>query len=141
MTNKFLSFTAKDLDRIIENNDNSYGDRGWSELKYREYERFLHDDQGGYVKDADNELVRDPLSLKGIFLEEIEGWISTIDEYGGEGQGDDYWVIVKIAPDDAEIGAPRYFKKSGYYASYDGGYLDGDCLEVRPREKTITVYE
>jgi len=35
----------------------------------------------------------------------------------------------------------RYFRKSGYYDSWEGGDWDGELEEVRPREKMITVYE
>jgi hypothetical protein len=57
--------------------------------------------------------------------------------YGGEGEGDQYWMVVSIS--DGET--TRYFRKDGWYASYDGGYLDGDTYEVTPQEKVITVYE
>lgn len=35
----------------------------------------------------------------------------------------------------------RTFRKSGYYASHYGYDWDGELIEVRPVEKTITVYE
>jgi hypothetical protein len=35
----------------------------------------------------------------------------------------------------------RFFKKVGYYDSWDSSNWDGDLTEVRPREKTVTVYE
>lgn len=60
-----------------------------------------------------------------------------IDQYGGEGQGDT-WYSVKYFPDD-----DVYIKVNGFYSSYNGTDFDGweDCQEVRPIEKTITVYE
>ncbi len=60
-----------------------------------------------------------------------------VAEYGGEGQGDEYWVVISLS--DGVL--TRYFRRDGWYASYDGGYLDGDTYEVRPQEKVITVYE
>src|ERR1044071_3816188 len=45
-----------------------------------------------------------------------------VAEYGGEGQGDDYWVVLSLS-DGINT---RYFRKDGWYASYDGGSLDGD---------------
>jgi hypothetical protein len=60
-----------------------------------------------------------------------------IAEYGGEGQGDDYWVVISIT--DGET--TRYFRKDGWYASYDGGSLDGETYEVKPVEKLVTFYE
>ncbi|QIN94157.1 hypothetical protein PP459_gp076 [Streptomyces phage Wakanda] len=35
----------------------------------------------------------------------------------------------------------RFFRKHGYYDSWEGGAWDGGLEEVRPREKMITVYE
>lgn len=35
----------------------------------------------------------------------------------------------------------RFFRKHGYYDSWDGGAWDGTLEEVRPREQMITVYE
>lgn len=61
----------------------------------------------------------------------------TVAEYGGEGQGDDYWLVISLADETAT----RYFRMDGWYASYSGGELDGDPYEVRPQEKVITVYE
>ena len=58
-------------------------------------------------------------------------------EYGGEGQGDQYWMVVSLS--DGET--TRYFRKDGYYASYDGGTLDGETHEVFPAENTVVVYE
>lgn len=59
-------------------------------------------------------------------------------QYGGEGLGDQYWMVVSLS--DGET--TRYFRKDGYYSSYgDGGNLDGDTYEVHPTEKVITVFE
>lgn len=63
------------------------------------------------------------------------GTINHVDQYGGEGQGDDYWVVAYFEKYDA------YVRIDGYYASYDGGYLDGEPRLVTPKQKTITVYE
>lgn len=68
----------------------------------------------------------------------VNGFTAKVEaEYGGEGQGEQFWVVVSIS--DGET--TRYFRKDGWYASYDGGYLDGDTSEVVPREKTIVIYE
>lgn len=65
---------------------------------------------------------------------EVEGLpkIELVEEFGGEGQGDDYWVVFKVGD--------QFFKKNGWYASYDGGELDGDLHEVFPTEVTRTEY-
>lgn len=61
-----------------------------------------------------------------------------VAQYGGEGQGDT-WYSVKYFPD-----LDLYIKVDGYYQSYCGTEFFGweqSCSEVRPVEKTITVYE
>lgn len=59
-----------------------------------------------------------------------------VAEYGGEGQGDEYWVVISVSDGKTT----RYFRKDGHYASYYGGELDGYTAEVQPKEKVITVY-
>lgn len=66
------------------------------------------------------------------------GQLFYVDEHGGEGLGDQYWVVVKILGED---GSERFFKRCGWYQSYSGGELDGPTIEVRPREKMVTLYE
>ena len=65
------------------------------------------------------------------------GTLDHVDEYGGEGKGDEYWVVFSLTDGDVT----RYFKKSGGYASYHGGELDGNLEEVSPKKKEITVWE
>lgn len=69
-------------------------------------------------------------------LVNIGSW-STIDKYGGEGQGS-RWDSTKFFPEHN-----IYIKTSGYYSSYNGADFSGweDCRQVVPTEKTITVYE
>ena len=61
-----------------------------------------------------------------------------IDQVGGEGEGD-YWHSVKHFK-DSDI----YIKIIGFYSSYIGvdfGSWENDCIEVKPKEKIITVYD
>jgi hypothetical protein len=61
-----------------------------------------------------------------------------VAEYGGEGKGDQYWMVVSLS--DSET--TRYFRKDGWYSSYgEGGSLDGNTYEVFPAEKVVVVYE
>lgn len=60
-----------------------------------------------------------------------------VAEYGGEGQGDDYWVVISISDGLTS----RYFRMDGYYASYSGGELDGEISEVTPVDRVVTFYE
>lgn len=54
-------------------------------------------------------------------------------EGGGEGSGESVWMVLKIGS--------QYFKKDGYYASYDGTHWDGDVTEVRRRQVTVNIWE
>jgi pullulanase/glycogen debranching enzyme len=56
-------------------------------------------------------------------------------ETGGEGSAEYIWQVWSVK--DAE-GNVQYFKKEGYYMSYDGSNWDGTLFEVEPYEKTVT---
>lgn len=65
------------------------------------------------------------------------GEIIEVDQYGGEGQGDT-WYSIKYFPDH-----DVYLRVDGWYQSYSGTDFNEweDVTEVRPKQKTITVYE
>lgn len=77
-----------------------------------------------------------PLPNPGFTLPGI-GRAVIVDEFGGEGQGDQYWLVFKVTEAD---GTERLFRRNGWYASYSGGEYDGPTEEVQPVQKTITVY-
>jgi hypothetical protein len=53
---------------------------------------------------------------------------------GREGGGEDIWVVIKVGD--------QLFRKDGYYGSgYGEDWDGGEPTEVRPVEKTVTVYE
>ena len=54
-------------------------------------------------------------------------------ESGGEGSGESVWTIIRVGV--------QFFKKTGYYASYDGTHWDGDVTEVKRKQRTVTFYE
>jgi hypothetical protein len=65
--------------------------------------------------------------------------LSHVDgEHGGEGSAEYIWQVWKTV--DAE-GNVQYFKKEGYYMSYDGSNWDGELFEVEPFEKTVTDWK
>ncbi len=73
---------------------------------------------------------------RGSVLEVPElGLLEAVEDYGGEGQGEEFWVVFRV------VSTGQLFRVDGYYSSYDGGSLDGSPYEVVPVEKTITVYE
>lgn len=53
-------------------------------------------------------------------------------EGGYEGGGEELWVVFKVGD--------QYFRKSGYYASYDGSTWDGALEEVEPYVEPKTLY-
>jgi hypothetical protein len=73
-----------------------------------------------------------PIELHGrtIDLEEADT--------GGEGHAEDIYMVFKTTDID---GTEQYWRKDGYYASYDGSDWDGDFREVRPVERVVVFYE
>lgn len=61
-----------------------------------------------------------------------------VDEYGGEGQGDNYWGVAKITKDNEEV----FVRLSGWYQSYNGAECDNynDWELVEPKQVTETKY-
>lgn len=84
----------------------------------------LVDDESWYVLEETGQSVE----LRG---EKVE--IVPVANYGGEGKGEERWVVARIGT--------QFFRKDGYYASHYGTDWDGEFYEVKPVEKTITVYE
>ncbi len=80
---------------------------------------------------------RVPRERVGVDLPGI-GFATHVDGFGGMDQGSTYYIIFSIT--DA-AGETRIFKRDGWYASHDGGYLEGPTTEVRAAEKTVTVWE
>jgi hypothetical protein len=64
------------------------------------------------------------------------GEMKEVSHYGGEGEGETWYSVKYFKDHDV------YIRIDGYYQSYDGTTFDeGYGVEVRPKEKTITVYE
>lgn len=61
------------------------------------------------------------------------------EQFGGEGQGDTYWVVFSLERD----GEKKYFKLDGWYASYNGHEFEDfyDFYEVKQVEKVVKVWE
>jgi hypothetical protein len=73
-----------------------------------------------------------PIELHGRLVELVEA------DTGGEGHGEDIYMVFKTTDVNGDI---QYWRKEGYYASYDGSDWDGDFREVRPVERVVTFYE
>ena len=91
------------------------------------------------VRDAliDNEDVGDWELHEGSFDPNAWGDLGPVEHVasvgGSEGAGEVMYYVVKCGS--------RYFRKEGYYASWDGSRWDGRFREVHPVEKTITVWD
>ena len=60
-----------------------------------------------------------------------------VDNFGGEGQGNDFWVVLSVEKD----GVVRYVKNDGWYTSYNGGNFDSaEGVEVFPYKETSTKW-
>lgn len=114
-----LKFIEQKLDRV------DYRGNVVEPDEYGEYD----DDDSWYYWAWSND---DGTEVEGL------GLVTTVEQFGGEGQGDRAWVVVKV---EFKNGTTRFFKKDGYHASHDGTYYDGYFSEVTPQEKVVTVYE
>lgn len=69
------------------------------------------------------------------------GLLALQEQHGGEGQGDQYWIVIRLTQGDVS----RTFKKEGWYASHHGhefdGYNSDTFSEVSQKKKTILVWE
>jgi hypothetical protein len=66
------------------------------------------------------------------------GEIEEVDKYGGEGKGETWYSVKHFVDHNV------YIRVDGYYTSYEGTsfYDEWDCCRnVKPEQKTITVYE
>jgi len=105
-----MSFTAKEVEEKI------------SEFEEAGYESTYG---GGVYYDLKGE--QEDIEVTGF------GTLKFVDEYGGEGSGDEFWVVFKVGD--------QFFRKEGWYASYDGGELDGELYEVKAAKVQRTEYE
>jgi hypothetical protein len=123
------------------------------ELNKKYNEKYANDDTtprwGSYrrpvypteVEQFDREEIRDEIAeefynempSEGIELPGL-GLATLVDEYGGEGQGDDWWRVFKIGDD--------YYKADHFYSSYDTEPWHSDCtiFPVVGREKVVTEW-
>ena len=63
------------------------------------------------------------------------GEVKEIAQYGGEGKGDKYYRVYHFVDHDV------YIRIDGWYQSYNGAEFSDAPYEVRPQQKTITVFE
>ena len=136
-----MTYTIEELDEAIENEETSWnGD--WNEFEElldetTEWVKVPEGTEGARSFDHGKTFEKSlPKAVIGADLPGI-GRAIGIDQFGGEGLGDDYWIVFKVTSDDGE----RIFKRNGYHASFDGSYLDGPTTEVKSVEKVVTVWQ
>lgn len=133
--------TVKDADALLRKmyyNVESYGedlspeeyedyDEHWSELAYslQSTSRYDLELMKMVPRDAGHNTV------DGITI----GCVADVG--GGEGGGETRFVVFSFADDTGT----KYFRKDGYYASYDGTTWDGDFREVTAQDRVVTFYE
>ena len=59
------------------------------------------------------------------------------DGYGGEGQGDEYWVVFSVEKDSEKT----FFRLDGWYSSYDGSSFDDTHNFVVVKKVPVESYE
>jgi len=57
---------------------------------------------------------------------------------GGEGSGEHMHVVFSFTFPDSTV---EYWRKNGYYVSFDGSYWDGAFVKVTPVQRVVTFYE
>lgn len=64
------------------------------------------------------------------------GQLHVTDQHGGEGQGDEWYIVVQVGNTD------DYFRLNAYYSSYDG--IDYSCAsldKVQPYEEMVVKWQ
>ena len=114
------------LKEFVENllRDEAYDGVIYESLFHSEY----NSESGEWDSDEEKEF-RAALADSGIVCQHE-------DNYGGEGQGDDYWSVYSFTRGDEKI----YVQFNGWYASYHGAEFT-EWFFVAPKQKVITVFE
>lgn len=90
-----------------------------SNFMYEEIGEALYDiEESSDIEDSVKELFQDA---------------ALVDQHGGEGQGEDYWSVIKFEKAQVMI------EFRGWYASYSGSEYEG-CMQVEPRQVEVTKY-
>jgi hypothetical protein len=69
-------------------------------------------------------------------FEDIKITVTHLDNYGGEGQGENFWSVYQFTRRGEEA---LYIQFQGYYMSYDGATFH-EYFFVEPRQVMVTQY-
>lgn len=100
----------------------------WDDLDAREVEGVLGASEYGWYELGDAESEDDVPELKDF------GPLRCVEMIGGRSGSGEYMAVV------LQLGS-RTFRKEGHYASWDADRWDGPFREVKPVQKTVTVWE
>ena len=67
--------------------------------------------------------------------DEVLGPWEEVAQKGGEDEGSEWYSVKHFSKYDV------FVRIDGYYSSYNGTNFEDDIYEVKPVEKTVTVYE
>jgi hypothetical protein len=99
---------------------------------------YLGDDDGefGDSEELLNYLNESDQNTVESYIVKLVGPFEEVYQQGGEGEGDNYSIVWHFIDHDV------YLRVDAYYSSYEGIYWDeSNFYEVKPKEKTIVVYE
>lgn len=122
-----FSEKAKEAQHVKEQWEKNNPNPGFGSKKYEAWIKEYHSHPSKYYISSQEWLEQNALPT----------W-KEIDQVGGEDEGS-HWHSVKYFKDH-----DVYIKVTGWYSSYNGTDFeswDEACSEVRPQQKTITVYE
>lgn len=117
-----MTLTAQQVQNAIEVENGGSLSYSWSNGTDNNVESYEFYGHLNYEKDGAT-----------LLVEGVEYPVERVDSYGGMDMGTELWVVFKIGD--------QLFKKYGAYYSHDGSYWDGSLNEVKPVQKTITVFE
>ncbi len=155
--------TAKEILEIIKEHysEENYAYNEWTSLEEKdsvevdnELANTLQKERDDFYNSIKNELpstnrLNDPLykqfmampsrydSLNEQILNKLGlGKVVEVKQVGGEGEGETWYSVKHFVDHNV------YLRIDGFYASYNGtDFNDGYGYEVKPTQKTITVYE
>lgn len=111
-----MNLSVKDVETAIESFEHE-GESGWYFWKY----------------EADQVVGHEVPGVGRVRVIEAVG--------GGEGSGEEMYLIFSVVPEGGYAWKTRFFRKDGYYASFDGSNWDGAFYEVEPTKHTVTIYQ
>lgn len=128
--------TAQEILEVISKHysEHSYAFEYWEEA---DVDSLLTEEQKTHIQEVKSSgTYHRPLEKEYILKQLGLGEVIEVDQYGGEGEGETWYTVKYFKDHDV------YIRTDGYYQSYNGTeFENGYGYEVRPQQKTITVYE